>query len=274
MGNKILRLNDIARNASQAKNPCLWQGLRGAWYASLGIQGSKLLDVSGRDGTNIVNNFNWAIGRRGPVLERTGTNNQEIEFPTSYTPLDGLTSFTVRVVCKPITVTTDLGIFFTEELGLNVPIALWFDSSTTDYIAAIVTCSGGTTGVDYGTVAIVGDTWYDVVLTYSTGSGVKLYLNGVEDTGFDGSGPTGTVDATASRYHIGNTNNLLKEFQGQIESATLHNRALTPYEIQLLYKTNGNALLERMASALYKAPAAAGGTILPQIVAAYKRISA
>lgn len=79
------------------------------------------------------------------------------------------------------------------------------------------------------------NTWYHIVGTISAdGSAKVLYVNGVEEnltTGLSARGGTLSTEAT-----IGVLDNLTEYFNGAIDDVRVYNRALSPAEIQQLYK--------------------------------------
>ena len=74
------------------------------------------------------------------------------------------------------------------------------------------------------------NTWYFGAVTYSSTTGWKLYLNGVED-GLNGDTTTftGNQEISIGSYSTGNN------FTGRIGSAFVYNRALSATEIQQNY---------------------------------------
>jgi len=218
-------------------DPLFADGLVGCWLMNEG-SGNKVFDLSGNGIEGTVSVFTWGAGKYGSCLQHTGANDQIITLPVAYRPLDALSAFSVRVLSTPNTVSTDFCLFTAGRFGSDRPLVIWFDNGTPDRIAVIVNCSGGGTGVDYGTETIVGNKTYDVVVTYKDGQGVKLFVNGIEDTGFDGSGASGTLNTNGGDlYSFGNApTDLHKDFEGSIHGAWLYKRALSASEIVLLYR--------------------------------------
>lgn len=250
-------------------------GLVGLWLFNEG-SGRRVIDLSGHGGTtDEVNVFTWGAGKYGSGLVGSGLNDQEIELPDAYKPLDGKSAFTVKALCQIVAITADYGIFYSDQHRADDGIGMWFDNAGTDHIAVVVTCSGGSTAVDTGTLVPVAGPWYDVVVTYQDGEDVKLYVDGVEDTGFDGSGPSGTVIASDTEYHIGNSSNRVSDFQGVYDHFMLWDRRLFASEIAQLSRFPFYGFLNPdEIPVLDQYYAVAGGTILPQITSAYMKVSA
>jgi hypothetical protein len=214
----------------------LAQGLVGCWLMNEG-GGTKIYDISNNGGnSSSIHDFAFAPAKYGSGLHYgAGASNQEVEFSNDYKPLDGCAAFTIKLLCKPTTaIASDYGLFYTDIHATNEPIAWWIDNGSPDRIGVVVTASGGTTDVDYGSATITAGIWYDFALTWD-GTTVRLYIDGVEDTGFDGSGATGTLDASGSQYHIGNDTNLSRDFIGTFDHCYIWSRALTASEITQLY---------------------------------------
>ena len=214
------------------------RGLVGCWLMNEG-GGTIVNDLSGNGGTtDEVNGFNWSSGLHGPCLNRAGDNDQEIELPNEYDPLDGSSEFTVRVICRcAVPTATDNVLFATETKSTNDPLTIWINSDSTYTVGVVIYASGGTTGVDYGGIVVSEGVWYDIILTWRSGEDARLFINGVEDTAFDGSGASGTLNYTASQYHIGNDDGRNFSFEGDIDSCMLYNRALSATEILNLYRS-------------------------------------
>ena len=263
---RIIQHHEIARNAAQAKYPHLWQGLVGAWYPSLGIQGSQIIDVSGNGNYGTANNAVWAIGKEGPAFNCNGTNC-----------LDTGNDASLQISGKTLSVVASVYINTTVAWqGIVVKTGAWSDGWGLMVFndATIRFFINNYNGGQHASIDISGRVggWYHIIGVYD-GTTIRLYVDGI---------PDGSTQAYSGVIVDINTNLMLGRiedgvdnyyWEGMLSNIQLYNRVLTPAEIQLLYRTNGNALLQRRPSALFKA-AAAGGTILPQIVAAYNRRSA
>ena len=260
---RIIQYNEITRNASQARYPHLWQGLVGAWYPSLGIQGRQLLDVSGHgnNGT-LVADTHYIVDKYGYVLDFDGTAD-------SISISNNLTSITTgSVKCTAKIDTDNRGMLWSKYINGDNLIVLEYNSAT-DKIEFDFWFEGARRTQLVGPVVSLG-VWYDVVLTWDT-SAICLYVDGVlvaSDTAV-----TYWPSDISANDVFGTFGGGSRDLDGKMSRMVIYNRALTPSEIQLLYRTDGNALLQRRPSALFKAPAA-GGTILPQITSVYMRASA
>jgi len=256
MGDKILRFNDIARNSSQAKYPHLWQGLVGAWCPSLGIQGSKLIDISGQGNHSEIDSGSpeWDVG---PSMLFTAASDDRMNCGSS-SLIDDMpeSSIVLRLKCTK------------ENQIFQTPICKFHE----DLFGIYINPSGGYYYIrfkrDYVTTDAVAqstntytlsDKYHIIVSTIDILKVPRLYVDGVEVVyGTQTTGDGDLISDAIRDVYIGNSVYKNREFDGNISSAMMYNRALTPSEIQLLYRTNSNALLQRRPSALYVPTAATG----------------
>src|ERR1035437_6669949 len=73
-------LSRRAFNKSESANPSLWDGLVGAWVPALGVQGNRLVDVSGNGNVGTMYNMtnlvtNWIPTKAGIALNFDGTDD-------------------------------------------------------------------------------------------------------------------------------------------------------------------------------------------------------
>ena len=243
----------------------LSQGLVGFWLMNEGA-GNIVFELSGNGGNGTISQFSWSSGKNGSCLYASGANDQVISLSASYKPLDGGLAFTVKILCKVATIDKDYGMFYTDSHSLNEPLLLWFDNAATDHIAALITCSGGSTGACYSSFVPVADVWYDIVLTWNNYR-LRLYINGVEDTNgdFPVASVLGAINSTDTFYRIGNSASSLQDFEGSIDHVLLYNRALSASEIALLYQEPFCMFKDPFDLKLYgavSAPPPSGGQVI------------
>ncbi len=204
----------------------LAQGLVGAWILNEG-SGGRVYDTFGGVESDIIA-FTWTPNG----LYNGGLNNQRISLPDSYTPLDGLASFSVVAKTRADSITADRGIFYTENHGIGRPIAFWYDNAGTDHFAALFDTSDVETPVWYSQLEPLANVDYVTILTYD-GTTVRLYINGVEDTaGNFPAAMTGTINDTVDQYNWANDSDLGKELLGYFQWGFLYDRALNPTEVK------------------------------------------
>ena len=82
-----------------------------------------------------------------------------------------------------------------------------------------------------GTAIISANIWHYFALAYSNETGLKIYLNGIEEASL-GSG--GSISSESSEVYIGGSGSF---FNGTIDEVRIWNRALSPEEINASYNT-------------------------------------
>ena len=93
---------------------------------------------------------------------------------------------------------------------------------------------GGDAPAGLGTGAYALYNWYHVVVSYKSGSGMKLYINNSLEASNTASGAINY--GTDEPLTLGIRGNGQFAFSGIIDHVRLYNRELTPFEIQLLYE--------------------------------------
>jgi hypothetical protein len=92
------------------------------------------------------------------------------------------------------------------------------------------------------TTIITTSTYYNVVMSYSTSSGIEIYFNGIKDIGETSTSPdTAWGSNSGNLFSIGSRAGGFQNFNGNISQVSIYNRALTAQEI----KQNFNALRGR-----------------------------
>jgi len=74
--------------------------------------------------------------------------------------------------------------------------------------------------------------WYNVSMTYNSSSGIKIYFNGIEDTGETSTSPdVGWVSNTGNNFSIGSRAGGTQYLNGNIAQTQIYNRGLSSAEI-------------------------------------------
>lgn len=94
----------------------------------------------------------------------------------------------------------------------------------------------GTWFMGNGSTTLSSNTWYHLVLTYD-GSNVRGYVNGVQDLVGAKTGNLTSFSSTRIGYTTGGED---APFDGLIQDVRIYNRALSPEEVGILYKTTGH----------------------------------
>ena len=214
----------------------LAKGLVGYWLMNEGA-GSIINDLSGNGGIGtIVDTVNWRAGKTGSALLFGGGH---VSLPSAYRPIDNLSEFSVVTCVKATSLSADGGIFYTETHTTSDPLLLWFDNAATDHIASAINTAGGMSDAVYSSFVPLPNVWYHLVLTYRAGDYLRLYINGIEDTGADfpvDASTLTTLDPTDTNYTIGDDDTGGKALTGYIDFFSLYNRTLSAQQIAQLYR--------------------------------------
>ena len=207
------------------------QGIVGDWLMNEG-SGNTVADLSGNSIEGTVSVFTWGSSLNGPALT-TASVNSVVSLPASYTPLDGISTFSVVMNVNISAMGADRGLFYTDTHAKG--ISLWADEAGSDRFTLYMDTSDGNTGTLNGSTNVALNTWYQVVFTYD-GTTVRLYVNGVAEGNEFPYAHTGTLDVTGSNYSFGNDSNLGKDFIGTLDYTYLYNRTLSATERAQLYR--------------------------------------
>lgn len=201
------------------------------------LSGSNPLDITpnGNDGTNI-----------GATTGVTGILNEAFDFDSASTDYINTNTafaytsgdaFTISTWIYP----TSYGgggfgrIFSTERNSPNAGILFYINSGNTIDVGFT-----GRTGVVQSSSGHFSlNTWVHAVAVYDGGTGIKIYIDGVERANNPtyGSPLSSTVNGLIGKAANGNTRN----FDGKIDEVAIWDRALTAQEISVLYNS-GNGL--------------------------------
>lgn len=186
-----------------------------------------------KNGLITNNGATWTAGEFGPVL-RFGSGTDFLLLPSGYRGIDGLSNFAIRCKCLTTDLASDNGIFYTSRHSAAHPLLFWFDNAATDHINVIINGASGGTGTLSSAFVPVENTLYDLMLVVTAGNSIRLYINGVEDTGgsFPFSGAIGGLDASEVDYRFGNDDINSKQFKGIIEFCQIYAASLSSAELK------------------------------------------
>lgn len=228
------------RHAGESACPGLWDGLVGAWVASLGPTGSTLFDVSGRHNHGTLTNMDpatdWVPTQHGWALDFDATDDY-VEIGTK-TVLEFSTAFTLVVRCRHRDSTYDAGV---GRRGLVNKYAASSGNRSYTYSVShssgkrqplvYVSASPGSTSVTCASDFDLDTEWHLLAFTFHAGSWVH-YVDGVEvKNGV--SGVASLNNAVNMPFRLG-VDYSGREFLGQIAYAYAFRRALTHGEISRL----------------------------------------
>ncbi len=215
-----------ASSQAEAANPGLWDGLMFNWHGPLGPTGLTARDgVRKNDGTltNMDPATGWVVTKKGYALDFDVASTQYVNLPTISPPLISAAAWVWnRAEDDAFPCILYLG----NDGGSRGLILTYFRNA--DTFRFYVYDSGvGFVFAETATVSL--QTWYHVCGTYD-GATVRIYLDGkVAST----TAAASLIDYGANDAHfIGRYG--ASFFHGLITNVAIHNRALTPNEIQQL----------------------------------------
>ena len=213
-----------------------WEG----YYPVFGDSSTTLTDrtVNGEDGT-----LQTGVTFSGDKLVHAASN-EGVHLMDS-DPLSGAAAFTIFIEANFTNVDADRPLFYTGAHSGTGPIVFWGDAAATDWIAGLITASGGTTNTQNSNHVISAATDYHYVLKWAGADNMRLYVAGVEDTGsgFPDASATGTLAAAPSgTYQIGADQGHTRQMVGTIWNVQVHSAARHDDWISEEYsQTNDNA---------------------------------
>src|SRR3989338_11291715 len=206
-------------------------GLVGYWSFNEGI-GPYAGDSSGnRNQGTLTNGPTWVDGKRGKALSFDGSNDY---VDAGGAILDTVTNkFTVSVWVK--NGVGNQGTFFVANTASTGDLYDWglynaFGSNV--YCFYIKNVSNVIVNSCSTSLATVG-MWIHVVGVYY-GTNTSIYISGVQE---DSDIQTGNVKDTGHNTRIGRWTDTLPFFRGAVDEVRVYNRALTPSEVEGLYKS-------------------------------------
>ena len=223
----------FARSAAESAYPGLWEGLQGLWVPALGPTGLALFDVSGRKNHGTLTNMDptdWVPGdprTGGHALDFDGSN----DIVSGAVSVPGLPlTIAARLRSRDQTwrslcgVTDDTG---TYGYGFGA-------GGTADQCEVYSKDVGGVDGVSIP--GAVENEWLSLAGVFDAVGYSTAYLNG-RVAGTNG-GPW-AKDQAVTKLCLGLTPFSANEFDGEIASFSVYNRALLAAEVeQLHYEPN------------------------------------
>lgn len=216
----------FARNASEAANPGLWDGLVGAWAPTLGVTGLSLQDIANGNTGTLSDSGMWAVGPNGPVLRCNGTSDTatvQLD-PSTWTGYSSAVWFRTNVT-NSTDVLTDLR--FAGIDGIRMTL-------TNDKI--IIHVDDGSFAEVVSPTGLFPDlTLWRHAVGVVDGDNALLYLDGELVAG-PGAGNTFDFAGADGLFSIsGRNGGTALFFDGDIDQVGVWQRPLTPSEIKQLY---------------------------------------
>ncbi len=227
------------------------------------VSGAVAVDKSGngRDGA-LVNDPQWVAGKVKGALDFAGNGDHVVaENAASY--MDGLNALTIALWINSDVTGTDSGFIIFHDPSGNDTRDIRYDAAGsagggTSVIKYGIPCTGG--GEEDESSSNVQTTdWQHIALTWTSGLGLSLYINGVLDTPqFDDPAQTGATTGL-SKVIVGKggkDEGASASWDGLIDEVRIYNRALSSDDIVELVEWTGG-----VSAAAAPSPAEAGQTV-------------
>lgn len=226
-------------NRANAKYPAYLQNLRGAWVPSIGIQGSRVFDLSGFNNHGVFQNMDtatdWASGPEGPVVDFDGSNdNLLLSSSPIGSKLDmGLVTGATWFARFKIRVSGQQGIMSNWEWSAGTSQTyLLFINSTTEFAFVFRSFQGSNYAVATG-AACPTDIWHNFAAVVD-GTNIKLYVNGVQSGATAPSNGWDVEPGGPGPVVLGADSSGTSRMNGQIAAVYMWDRPLALTEIQQL----------------------------------------
>jgi hypothetical protein len=209
-------------------------------------------DVTGNyNGT--ASNVSYVTGKFGKAADFNGTNSA---FTFSNTIYDHNSDHSISFWLNPDTYASDEMIYWGEDDNIR-----WNSDGTIVYKR--YSLANGNRRCDSTTVLSAG-TWYHIVATYSTSSGMALYINGEREATHSG---TQNADSTSGDYGIMHrVDNSSSYSDGQVDQLRIYNGVVSDIGVAALYaetaSDNDDTLLGGPPETIISANANAGFSIV------------
>lgn len=218
----------VARNASQAKYPTLWNGLIGLWCPEVGFSGLTMDDraLGVHVGTvSVASNDSWVDGGPfGKALSFNATHSVTIPL----TPWQTLKNHTIMMWVRVTGAGSTQFFADLQTSGTIAPFEFYTDAGNIyhQYI------NGANFYYSYAAVNPKTSRWIHIAGTRKAGVSIKVYVNGVDRTTV-GIGDGGDTTTSLQGLYIGKRPGVADGLVGELCDVRLYNRELTPQEIRM-----------------------------------------
>lgn len=243
--------NSFARNASQSAFPELWNGLRGAWCPSLGIQGRKLFDMSGygKDATfsSGMGMNAWTPSPWGWALTYDGTDDC-LDIGTGFLDLNSNWAFMARVRVDDTTHNqyTILGASVASSASSGYFLWLHRNDKNVAFTFQYDTGPGSAAFCTNPSRSATANTWYTLVMNRNASTATFTLMQDDYAVVVDSTNPSFSPSTTQS-WGIGTWDPATPTncFKGQIGDVLSWNRALSGRELELLGSGRAHPMMVR-----------------------------
>jgi hypothetical protein len=249
------------RHIAKWKYPQLREGLVGAWAASQGATGDRLLDRSGYNNhgtlTNMDAGTDWVASGDGLALDFDGTNDHIVLPSSDVYAFNGTLPMSCSMWVMP-NATLSFHRLFTRADASPLSNRGWQisgDAGSGKYLFLRGDTAGSFSYLNGNGTPTIG-VWAHIVGTYD-GTTMRFYVDGKQ---------TGTLASTLSLSTLGGQTCIAQREVAslvtapvKIDDVLVYNRALSPYEITLLALRRG-IIYETMPTRYHmRGPTGGGG---------------
>jgi len=241
--------NSFARNASQSAFPELWQGLKGAWCPSLGVQGRKLYDMSGygrhASFSSGMGDDAWIPSPWGWALKYDGTDDC-LDIGTNLFDLNTNFSLMARVRVDDTTHNTYSIIGASVASSGSSGYFIWLHRNDKNVAFTFLYDTGPGSGqfCTNPSRSATANTWYTLLLCRNASAAqFTLFQDDyavVVDTTNPSFSPSNTQSWAIGSWDPATPTNC---FKGQIGDVLAWDRALSPRELELLGSGRAHPLM-------------------------------
>jgi hypothetical protein len=196
-----------------------------------------VLDSSGNGHDGVMwSDIAWqpSLGQTAGALECDGLNDEVIDLDAG-DYLNGLSAITISIWVKSDVINQNRGIFFTSSsTGADSRLGIRYNqagtvSGSAASITASLSATSGYTHIESSS-SVQSTNWQHIAIVWESGTGIKLYVNGVLNVpAYDGGAVSG-VTTGVDRLTLG-TGSMRKFWDGLLDDFRIYNRALDPNDI-------------------------------------------
>lgn len=229
----------FAQSPGESEYPQSWEGIVGAWDASLGMTGNVVKDLSmkGRQGTFHGTSVLWTPGKFGSAISMAG-NDERIDIANIWASTGKPQSIAFWV--KPNNTDTDQYFWTTQNsvAGVGGVTIGTFPGNGAISFYSRTDSTGVSHRSDNG--AFTSGAWHLIVVTWTgslTATEALIYVNGVEVSGYQTTTNGVGNFITADGIHTlgGRLEDDARNVNAVFSSLSWYNRVLTASEIALLH---------------------------------------
>ena len=190
-----------------------------------------MFDVSGNGNTGVMTSMTTSTvpvaGKSGQAFRLDGSNDEVLI--SSYGFDNNFVTISAWIYAEDLSTRQTV---FSQANTASLPqVEVGPGNGGTNRVTIIVP---GIFVADTNNNAIQANKWHHVVYTRNGAGDNHIYVDGVQ-MALLSSGAT-SFASTASQKNIGQRGNASQFFKGKIDDVRIYNRALTPIEVQQLYK--------------------------------------